>query len=103
MSDFDYRSARCRLVPGELLCLMTDGVTEAQNAAGALYGHDRAEQAIAELFGGDAGARELVTALQADVLAFADGAEAHDDLTILALRWNGPAADGRAGAGRHRG
>ena len=34
-----------------------------------------------------------MTALQADVLAFEDGAEANDDLTILALRWNGPARD----------
>ena len=44
MSDFDYRSARCQLVPGEMLCLMTDGVTEAQDATGALYGHARAER-----------------------------------------------------------
>ena len=44
MTDFDYRSARRRLAPGELLCLMTDGVTEAQNAAGELYGHARAER-----------------------------------------------------------
>ena len=95
MSDYDYRSACRRLAPGELLCLMTDGVTEAQNPAGALYGHARAEQVIGELFRGDASARELVTALQADVLAFEDGAEPNDDLTILALRWNGPAADRR--------
>ena len=47
----------------------------------------------ASCFRGDASARELVTALQADVLAFEDGAEANDDLTILALRWNGPAPD----------
>jgi len=91
MSDYAYRSASRRLAPGELLCLMTDGVTEAQNPAGALYGHARAEQVIGELGGRDASVRELVTALQADVLAFEDGAEANDDLTILALRWNGPA------------
>ena len=93
MSDYDYRSACRRLAPGELLCLMTDGVTEAQNPAGALYGHARVEQVIGALFRGDASARELVMALQADVLAFEDGAEANDDLTILALRWNGPARD----------
>ena len=68
MSDYDYRSACRRLAPGELLCLMTDGVTEAQNAAGALYGHARAEQVIGERFRSAASARELVTALQADVL-----------------------------------
>jgi len=93
MSDYDYRSACRRLAPGELLCFMTDGVTEAQNPNGVLYGHARAEQVIGELFRGAASARELVMALEADVLVFEDGAEANDDLTILALRWNGPGPD----------
>jgi serine phosphatase RsbU (regulator of sigma subunit) len=93
MSDFDYRSARCQLVPGEMLCLMTDGVPEAQDAAGKLYGHARAERTIVDLVQRNASARDLVTALQADVLAFVDGAEPHDDLTILAVHWNGPSSN----------
>jgi len=99
MSDYEYRSAGRRLVPGELLCLMTDGVTEAQDPAGALYGHARVERVIGELFRADASARELVTALQADVHAFEDGAEANDDLTLIALRWRGPARDAVTGPG----
>ena len=91
LTDYDYRSACRRLAPGALLCLMTDGVTEAHNAAGELYGHARAERAIGDLFGGNATAREVVTALQADVRAFEGGAEPNDDLTLIALRWNGPA------------
>jgi serine phosphatase RsbU (regulator of sigma subunit) len=90
MSDYDYRSACTRLVPGDMLCLMTDGVTEARDPMEALYGHVRAERLIVDLVQSNASARDLVTALQADVLAFADGAEPHDDLTILALRWRGP-------------
>ncbi len=91
MSDYPYRSARCRLVPGETLCLMTDGVPEAQDPAGALYGSARAERVIVELAQHGASPEELVTALRTDVLAFADGAEPHDDVTILVLRWRGPA------------
>ena len=91
LSDYDYRSACRRLAPGALLCLMTDGVTEAQNDAGELYGHSRAERVIAGLFGADASARDVVTALRADVREFEGGAEPHDDLTLIALRWNGPA------------
>ena len=90
MDDFEYRSARCRLAPGDLLCFLTDGVAEAQNPAGELYGQMRAERVIAGLFKSGTGTRALVSALQADVLEFADGAEPHDDLTILALRWQGP-------------
>jgi class 3 adenylate cyclase len=47
---------------------------------------------MCRLNGGASGAREWVTALQADVVAFSAGAEAADDLTILALRWLGPGA-----------
>ncbi|HEY2558785.1 MAG TPA: CHASE2 domain-containing protein [Caldimonas sp.] len=96
VSDFDYRSARCRLDAGEVLCLLTDGVAEAQDPAGALYGHERAERVIVDLARRRAGPRELVVALQADALRFADGAEPNDDMTILALRWNGPSAPAAA-------
>ena len=89
MDDFEYRSARRVLLRGDLLCFLTDGVAEAQNSAGELYGHARAERLIAEQSRAGVATPTLVAALQADVLAFADGAEPHDDLTILALRWNG--------------
>ncbi len=91
MPDFDYRGARTRLLPGELLCLMTDGVTEAQTPDGQLYGNPRLQHLLLELQRRGATARELVEALRSDVSAFAAGAEAADDLTILALRWHGPA------------
>ena len=98
MSDFAYRGAMCQLLPGEMLCLMTDGVTEAQNPAGELYGPARAERKLIELGQSEVGAQALVMALQADALAFAAGAEAADDLTILALRWLGPLPHAAAAA-----
>jgi hypothetical protein len=78
--------------PGELLCTVTDGVTEAQNRARALYGSARAEAILPALAAGRTTTRDVVDALRADVEAFAAGAEPADDLTILALRWRGPAA-----------
>jgi adenylate cyclase len=91
MPDFDYRGADTRLLPGEMLCLMTDGVTEAQTPEGQLFGNERLQQRLLQLQHSGVGARALVEALQAEVSAFAAGAEPADDLTILALRWNGPA------------
>ena len=91
MDDFAYQGAQCQLARGEMLCLMTDGVTEAQNPAGELYGSARAQARLIELSQAGADAPALVTGLQADALAFAAGAEPADDLTILALRWLGPA------------
>jgi serine phosphatase RsbU (regulator of sigma subunit) len=92
MSDFEYRGGRLAMRPGELLCVITDGVSEAQDPAGALYGGARVAAMLSRLGGGAATARGVVDALQADVDAFAAGAEPADDLTILALRWHGPAA-----------
>jgi adenylate cyclase len=90
VGDFVYRGARCTMRPGELLLAVSDGVTEAVNHAGELYGSARVETILPALDRGPASARDVVDALRADVEAFAAGAEAADDLTILALRWRGP-------------
>ncbi|MBK6863900.1 MAG: CHASE2 domain-containing protein [Ideonella sp.] len=91
LSGFDYRSARIRLSRGAWLCLMTDGVAEAQNAAGELYGFGRLQDLLVRCQRERAGATAVVQAVEADVLAFAGGAEPSDDLTLLVLRWHGPA------------
>ena len=89
VAEFDYRGGRCRLAPGAWLCLMTDGVTEAQNPAAELYGHARAQARLLASRGAAASARAVADALYEDVQSFAGGAEAADDLTILVLRWHG--------------
>jgi serine phosphatase RsbU (regulator of sigma subunit) len=90
--DFPYREATHRLTRGELICLVTDGVTEARDRAGALYGRARLEAFLRRMRDENAPAARIVDALLADVQAFAGGAEAADDLTVLALRWLGPSA-----------
>ena len=94
MPDFDYLGASCQLLPGELLCITTDGATDAQTPAGEMFGGARLQQLLLALQRRGAGARELVETVHAEIDAFAAGAEAADDLTILALRWNGPAGGG---------
>jgi len=92
VAGFDYRGGRRQLSPGDWLCLMTDGVTEAQNPAGELYGHPRVQARLGAGRDATHGAHAVVEALHRDVLAFAGSAEAADDLTILALHWHGPDA-----------
>jgi adenylate cyclase len=87
-ADFAYRGGRCRMRPGELLCVISDGVTEAQNLEGEFYGNSRLQR-ILPGFQGGASARAVVESLRADVGAFIAGAEPADDSTILVLRWNG--------------
>ena len=90
VDDFVYRGAERRLQAGALVCLVSDGVTEAVNVAGELYGGERVREFLKRAIATDASAGALVAALRADVDAFGAGAEVADDLTVLVLRWNGP-------------
>ena len=90
VDGFAYTSASYDLRPGETLVLVTDGVPEAMDAGGALYGRERLAVLLASLSSaGNAGA--IANALHDDVRAFAGNAERSDDLTVMVVRWNGPA------------
>lgn len=84
--DFPYPLEELTLKPGETLVLVTDGVTEAQDASGALFGRDRI------LAGGDArpsGATAICESIRDEVRVFEEGTEATDDLTVMAIRFLG--------------
>ncbi len=87
--EFPYQTEVRRLMPGDLLCLTTDGVTEAMTADGALMGRNVVERVLAPTTA-TASARQVTELLQAAVATFVAGAEPSDDLTILMLRWQGP-------------
>ena len=74
-----------RLAPGETLVLISDGVSEAQNGAGALFGHARLVASMA----GRQGATAIVDGMRDAVRAFEAGAEPTDDLTVMAVRYLG--------------
>ena len=89
LDGFEYEAAVHRLRPGDTLCLITDGVTEARNAAGELFGRERLEARLT-LIDLAASATTLATALREDVERFVAGSEPADDLAILIVRWEGP-------------
>jgi len=87
LMEFPYPAEPLQLAPGEGLVLITDGVTEAQDGKGALFGAASARGAVAGTAGGTATA--MVEALRDAVRTFEGGAEPSDDLTVMALRWRG--------------
>jgi adenylate cyclase len=88
IEGYAYHPEKYHLLPGEALCLFTDGVTEAMNAADELYGKQRLFSVLKSSFASTE-AIQLVNAIRDDVRAFVLATERSDDLTILALRWNG--------------
>lgn len=91
VEDFTYVTETLRLNPGDMLCVMTDGVSEAMDASGALLGAGRTKEILAATQSGMS-ANEVVDELYKAVAKFVDVAEASDDLTVLAVRWNGASA-----------
>jgi adenylate cyclase len=87
IEGFEYPSAHRTMAPGEWLCVVTDGITEAMNPQGELYGAARLKTLLARL--GPAAPDAIVAAIGEDVRTFAGTAEQSDDLTLLCIRWNG--------------
>lgn len=87
LDGFSYSTAEIQMKPGSTLCLVTDGVTEAMNPAGELYGANGLSQVLERARHTQAPA-EIVAAIRADLARFVAGAEAADDITLLVLRWN---------------
>ncbi|WP_417519865.1 CHASE2 domain-containing protein [Minwuia sp.] len=90
MDDFPYMAAEMTFERGQMMLITTDGIAEAMNEAGELYGNDR----LYDLLRGlpvDADAGTMRTAIYEDVKGHAGEAPASDDITILGFRWFGPA------------
>jgi serine phosphatase RsbU (regulator of sigma subunit) len=90
LDGFSYSAAEHAMTRQEILLVISDGVTEAMNPEGALYGARRLLQAIEGARPADRPST-FVGAVRADVAKFVAGSEATDDMTLLAMRWNGAA------------
>ena len=86
ITDYAYPVEAATLAPGDMLILVTDGITEAQDAAGALYGRDRI---ITDLGAADRDAAQTCEKIRDAVRAFENGTDPTDDLTLMALRYLG--------------
>ncbi len=82
-----YRQSVVRLRTGDVLFQCSDGVTEANDCDGALYGEERLKR-ILELLGTNE-PQEVIDAIWNDVCTYEGIAEQFDDITMLALRFNG--------------
>lgn len=83
--DFEYEMQTMQMQPGSALFLYTDGLTEARNAKGKLFGRDRVGQMIAEA--GTTNPKQLVETTIGCWQKFIGETEQSDDLTLLALSY----------------
>ncbi|MFV1980781.1 MAG: GAF domain-containing SpoIIE family protein phosphatase, partial [Rhodothermia bacterium] len=83
-SDFEYFEDEIDMVPGSVLCIYSDGVSEAMNTRREEFSEQRLAAVLAERSNGSA--REIRDAILSAVEEFAAGAPQHDDVTILILK-----------------
>ncbi len=95
VDGFCYPTESHAIQPGEILCLFTDGATEATGQAGELMGRERVRTAFRDLPPGTTAA-EAIRRLREAIDGFLAGAAPSDDLALLAVRWNGPASEARS-------
>jgi serine phosphatase RsbU (regulator of sigma subunit) len=80
LEDYPYDVLSRTIEPGETVLFYTDGVSEAMNPKGDLYGDKRVREFLRKSHGT---AAEIGKALLADVRAHANGRPQNDDITIM--------------------
>jgi sigma-B regulation protein RsbU (phosphoserine phosphatase) len=81
--DERYAQQTHHLVAGDQLVLYTDGITEADNGHGELFGLERLDKVLENCA---VGAPDLLRSVVAAVEEFSAGVPAHDDRTLLVAK-----------------
>ena len=81
LPEASYEAARIQLQPGDRFIIVTDGVTEAENARGDFYDNERLEAVAAK----SSGLEEIF----ASVTNFCGGTALNDDCTVVELVYTG--------------
>ena len=82
-----FESRKAQLRRGDTAVFYTDGVTEAMNVEGELFGEDRLQKVAADFVG--EGKTDFSRAVVEAVRDFAGEAEQSDDITCVSLHWKG--------------
>jgi len=84
--NFVYEVGKIQLEKGDIVFAVTDGINDTQNPAGELFSTDGL---ITYLEGrNNLALQEIIDGLMAEINAFAAGTPLHDDIAMLALRFN---------------
>ncbi|MGN0812272.1 MAG: SpoIIE family protein phosphatase [Candidatus Coproplasma sp.] len=86
MEGTRYRKNTLTLNPGDSLFVYTDGVTEAMNGEGKLYGEERLREVLNACKGGTC--ENICKATLNSIVSYADGAPQSDDITMLSVKYN---------------
>jgi sigma-B regulation protein RsbU (phosphoserine phosphatase) len=82
--EADYDEFKFRMKPGDMFVFFSDGILDARNSEGHLFGRGRVEKIVAECAKKSADC--VVDSLFKAAAEFSSGMEAFDDQTVVAIR-----------------
>ena len=82
----DYLDEMLALTEGDLLFFYTDGLPEATNTSGRVYGYNRLERSIHRAAQDDLPSIERIDQMINDVRGFIDNTEPEDDITVVVAK-----------------
>ena len=91
MSGMKYKDYEIQLEPGDMVFQYTDGVTEATDPDGALFGTDRMLEALN--YDSKAEPEMLLLHVREAIDDFVREAPQFDDITMLGFKYLGPKED----------
>lgn len=83
LPDVNYEESLVELSPGDKIVFYTDGIVEAVNETGEMFGFDRFLEVIRNAGTGNAAA--LMKSIREEVDSFAGKAPQHDDITLIVM------------------
>src|SRR6202167_3036472 len=92
--DADYDEFRFKMKPGDMFVFFSDGILDARNRTGEMFGRGRVEQIVAECTGGTADC--VVDSLFKAAAEHSAGVETFDDQTVVAIKVKDSAAHGHS-------
>jgi sigma-B regulation protein RsbU (phosphoserine phosphatase) len=85
--NFRWESRPFRFKPGDIIFLYTDGVTEAENSKHELFSEERFQASVSGIHSIDL--VEIINGVRQDITRHIQGQPQSDDITLLALKFNG--------------
>lgn len=86
LDDAEYTSATFQLEKGDVLVAYTDGITEAENPQGEMWGQVRLEKLLRTCR--DRNPKQIIKCILDELAAFSKGRPQRDDVTLVVLRVN---------------
>ena len=87
MDKAKYQNREFEMNPGDCLFVYTDGIIEAKNTSGEMFGEERLIDALNQI--PDAEPKELLDNVQKAIALFTEDVPQFDDITMLSVRYRG--------------